>query len=83
LLGLFLTVDELKKSSVVCPCSRTLRIARSGAIRTKNKFIKLLLIMQQQQGIVIAWKTFKRREIRAMSLQKATDGALSAIHEHL
>jgi hypothetical protein len=39
LLGLFLTVDELEKLSVVYPYSRTIGIAGNGAIRTKDKSI--------------------------------------------
>jgi len=58
-------------------------MAGNGAIRTKDKSIKLLLIIQQQQGIIIAWKTSKRRGIGAMLSQKATDEALLAMYEHL
>jgi len=53
------------------------------AFGTKDKSVKLLLIMQQQQSIIIAWKTSKTRGIKALSLQKATDKALFAMHEHL
>ena len=39
------------------------------AFGTKDKSVKLLLIMQQQQSIIIAWKTSKTRGIKALSLQ--------------
>jgi hypothetical protein len=34
--GFFLVVDELEKSSVVCPCSQTPGMASGGAIRTSS-----------------------------------------------
>jgi hypothetical protein len=40
LLGFFLVVDELEKSSIVCPYSQTPGMAGGGAIKTSSMLME-------------------------------------------